>query len=273
MPATSRSPCRTAERSRSRGRSTASTSPPTAPSCVTDHKTGSDRNFTAISDADPTASGTRLQLPSYAAAALAVAERPDAVVRAEYSFFAAGKYKRVGYTFTPDDLGRGGAVARPCGRRHRVRPLSGDTRTPHVAVVRAVRVLRTRQARHRRAVGRVGSQAPRSAAAALVRRPRRRRPRRRRRVSEQLSFELLVAPIVATAVDDDATGRRRARTHHDRSRHEPVRRGGCRRRQDDPARRAGPRARPTRACRSRRSRRSRSPRRPPPTSAIGCAAS
>ncbi|HWM20807.1 MAG TPA: PD-(D/E)XK nuclease family protein [Ilumatobacteraceae bacterium] len=69
---------------------------------VTDYKTGSYRNFTEISDGDPTASGTRLQLPSYAAAALAVAERPDAVVRAEYSFFKTGKYRRIGYTFTPE---------------------------------------------------------------------------------------------------------------------------------------------------------------------------
>ena len=69
---------------------------------VTDHKTGSARSYRAISDTDPTASGTRLQLAAYAAAALALAARPDANVRAEYSFFGLGDYKRVGYTFTPD---------------------------------------------------------------------------------------------------------------------------------------------------------------------------
>ncbi|HEX4981312.1 MAG TPA: PD-(D/E)XK nuclease family protein, partial [Ilumatobacteraceae bacterium] len=68
---------------------------------VTDHKTGSARSYRAISDSDPTASGTRLQLAAYAAATLALAGRPDATVRAEYSFFASGEYKRVGYTFTP----------------------------------------------------------------------------------------------------------------------------------------------------------------------------
>jgi hypothetical protein len=68
---------------------------------VTDHKTGSARSYRAISDSDPTASGTRLQLAAYAAATLALAGRPDATVRAEYSFFKSGEYKRVGYTFTP----------------------------------------------------------------------------------------------------------------------------------------------------------------------------
>jgi RecB family exonuclease len=70
---------------------------------VTDHKTGRvSKLYAAISEADPTASGTRLQLPSYAAAALALAGQPDATVRAEYSFFGSGGFRRVGYTFTSE---------------------------------------------------------------------------------------------------------------------------------------------------------------------------
>ena len=103
----------------------------------------------------------------------------DAMVRAEYSFFAAGKYERVGYTFTPEIWAQ---VARSLG--HVVDGIeSGLYRRPGtalVAVVGAVRVLRTRRARHRRALGRVGPQAPRSTVAALVRRPRGRAESRRR---------------------------------------------------------------------------------------------
>jgi ATP-dependent helicase/nuclease subunit B len=66
---------------------------------VTDHKTGRSDRFRSISTDDPTAGGTMLQLPAYAAATLALTGRPDAPVRAEYSFFRAGGYKRVGYTF------------------------------------------------------------------------------------------------------------------------------------------------------------------------------
>jgi RecB family exonuclease len=70
---------------------------------VTDHKTGRvSKLYSAISDTDPTASGTRLQLPSYAAATLALTGQPGATVRAEYSFFRTGGYRRVGYTFTPE---------------------------------------------------------------------------------------------------------------------------------------------------------------------------
>ncbi|MEO6571802.1 MAG: PD-(D/E)XK nuclease family protein, partial [Ilumatobacteraceae bacterium] len=44
---------------------------------VMDHKTGSDRNFTHITADDPTESGTRFQLPVYAAAALAARNGDD----------------------------------------------------------------------------------------------------------------------------------------------------------------------------------------------------
>ncbi len=73
---------------------------------VTDHKTGKPDSFRGITSADPTAAGTKLQLPAYAAAALAreasigaTGHRP--AVMAEYGFFGKGKYARV--TATIDD--------------------------------------------------------------------------------------------------------------------------------------------------------------------------
>jgi ATP-dependent helicase/nuclease subunit B len=69
---------------------------------VTDHKTGRAKKYGAVGAADPTAGGTMLQLPAYAAATLALTGRADATVRAEYSFFRAGEYKRIGYTFGPE---------------------------------------------------------------------------------------------------------------------------------------------------------------------------
>jgi RecB family exonuclease len=66
---------------------------------VTDHKTGSTRSYKDISDDDPTAGGSKLQLPAYAAAALAMEGLPpDATVVAEYGFFAKGNYARKGAT-------------------------------------------------------------------------------------------------------------------------------------------------------------------------------
>jgi len=68
---------------------------------VTDHKTGRPAGFTDITNLDPTAGGTKLQLPAYAAAALALdaeqlggAEREPSVI-AEYGFFGKGDYSRV----------------------------------------------------------------------------------------------------------------------------------------------------------------------------------
>ncbi|HQZ33443.1 MAG TPA: PD-(D/E)XK nuclease family protein [Ilumatobacteraceae bacterium] len=71
---------------------------------VTDHKTGKPDSFRGITSADPTAAGTKLQLPAYAAAALAMTadahgttgHRP--AVTAEYGFFGKGKYARVAAT-------------------------------------------------------------------------------------------------------------------------------------------------------------------------------
>ncbi len=65
---------------------------------VTDHKTGRADNYTGLSDDDPTAGGTRFQLPVYAAAARALLGLPDARVHAEYAFFAKAKFRRIGIT-------------------------------------------------------------------------------------------------------------------------------------------------------------------------------
>jgi RecB family exonuclease len=88
---------------------------------VMDHKTGSDRNFKHITAADPTEGGTKFQLPTYAAAALALfgegsspsAENGGIGVTAEYDFFQGGGYRRLGYRFdatvwqqVADDLDR-----------------------------------------------------------------------------------------------------------------------------------------------------------------------
>ncbi|MFV0306490.1 MAG: PD-(D/E)XK nuclease family protein [Desertimonas sp.] len=62
---------------------------------VTDHKTGKADRFKDL-DTDPTIGGTHFQLPIYAAAARALTGRPDAPVRAEYSFFARGGFARHG---------------------------------------------------------------------------------------------------------------------------------------------------------------------------------
>lgn len=65
---------------------------------VTDHKTGRDDGFGTDPD-DPTAGGTRYQLPIYGAAALALAGSTPTdhdVVHAEYSFLERGRFRRIG---------------------------------------------------------------------------------------------------------------------------------------------------------------------------------
>jgi hypothetical protein len=70
---------------------------------VTDHKTGGSRSYRDITDADPTAGGTKFQLPAYAAAALALAgEGADTPVIAEYGFLGKADYERVTCTIGPD---------------------------------------------------------------------------------------------------------------------------------------------------------------------------
>ncbi|CAN5565827.1 hypothetical protein BH10ACT2_BH10ACT2_05020 [soil metagenome] len=69
---------------------------------VTDHKTGKADSFKEVSDADPTATGTKLQLPAYGAVALAIdGLAPGSPVLAEYGFLAAGNYARKTVTLTP----------------------------------------------------------------------------------------------------------------------------------------------------------------------------
>lgn len=58
---------------------------------VVDYKSGSERNFTDIGEGDPTASGTKLQLPVYAHAARAALGDPGTPVTAEYWFVRSGK--------------------------------------------------------------------------------------------------------------------------------------------------------------------------------------
>ena len=84
---------------------------------VMDHKTGTDRDFKQIGADDPTEGSTKFQLPTYAAAALALfgadGDSGDvASVHAEYDFFERGGYRRHGYSFdetvwehVADDLG------------------------------------------------------------------------------------------------------------------------------------------------------------------------
>ena len=70
---------------------------------VTDHKTGGATSYKGISEADPTAAGTRFQLPAYAAAALAITGMPAGTpVLAEYGFFAKGGFARVGGRLTTE---------------------------------------------------------------------------------------------------------------------------------------------------------------------------
>ncbi len=70
---------------------------------VTDHKTGSDRDFGKLAPDDPTLDGSKFQLPTYAAAAKRWTDAGDDVlVRAEYSMFRKGRFKRIGIEFDAD---------------------------------------------------------------------------------------------------------------------------------------------------------------------------
>ena len=72
---------------------------------VLDYKTGRPDHYTGLSEDDPDARGTRLQLVVYALAARLHEERPDAPVRAAYWFTTAkGGFKRIGYRVTADVL-------------------------------------------------------------------------------------------------------------------------------------------------------------------------
>jgi ATP-dependent helicase/nuclease subunit B len=83
---------------------------------VTDHKTGRADEYTCLSDDDPTAGGTRFQLPVYAAAARTLLGRPEARVRAEYAFFAKANFRRIGITLEDSTWARvGDELARVIG--------------------------------------------------------------------------------------------------------------------------------------------------------------
>ena len=69
---------------------------------VTDHKTGGAAAYRDLSADDPTAGGTRFQLPSYAAAARTRFGAPDTPVHAEYGLMRKGEYARPGYLVTTE---------------------------------------------------------------------------------------------------------------------------------------------------------------------------
>ncbi len=78
---------------------------------VTDHKTGGSSSYKEVSDDDPTAGGSKLQLPAYGVAALALAGQPPrSEVRAEYGFLGTGKYERIGAVLTPQVWDQVGVV-------------------------------------------------------------------------------------------------------------------------------------------------------------------
>ena len=69
---------------------------------VVDHKTGKVDSYKNITNVVPTSASTLFQLPAYAAGATHLMSAPDAPVRAEYSFFSRGGYRRIGYLFTDE---------------------------------------------------------------------------------------------------------------------------------------------------------------------------
>jgi ATP-dependent helicase/nuclease subunit B len=68
---------------------------------VVDYKTGSNRKFKDIGEADPTVGGTRLQLPVYAYAARAALDAEDAPVSAEYWFLRKDHGEQIELPLTP----------------------------------------------------------------------------------------------------------------------------------------------------------------------------
>jgi ATP-dependent helicase/nuclease subunit B len=68
---------------------------------VVDYKTGSTRSFKDLREEDPTARGSKLQLPVYAYAARAALGAPTAPVSAEY-WFVGTHDDRIGVPLTPD---------------------------------------------------------------------------------------------------------------------------------------------------------------------------
>ena len=78
---------------------------------VVDYKTGRSERYAGLSEDEPDARGTKLQLVVYALAARLHQGAPDAPVRSEYWFTSArGGFTRVGYPVTPQVLARVGAT-------------------------------------------------------------------------------------------------------------------------------------------------------------------
>jgi ATP-dependent helicase/nuclease subunit B len=76
---------------------------------VVDYKTGRPDDYLKLSEVNPDDLGRRLQLAVYGQAARMLMGTPEADVRAEYWFVSAkGKFRRVGYSVTPDVLARVG---------------------------------------------------------------------------------------------------------------------------------------------------------------------
>lgn len=72
---------------------------------VVDYKTGKTDSYSGLSEADPDARGTKLQLVVYALAARAHQGRREAQVRSAYWFISArGGFRRVGYPVTAEVL-------------------------------------------------------------------------------------------------------------------------------------------------------------------------
>ncbi|WP_146067248.1 PD-(D/E)XK nuclease family protein [Arthrobacter sp. ZGTC212] len=70
---------------------------------VIDYKTGKSEKYKKLTAENPTAGGTRFQLPVYGLFARRFQQDPAAEVRAEYRFLTtAGNYASVGYTVGPD---------------------------------------------------------------------------------------------------------------------------------------------------------------------------
>ncbi len=76
---------------------------------VVDYKTGRPDDYLKLSEDNPDDLGRRLQLAVYGQAARLLMGTPDADVIAQYWFVSAkGRFKRVGYSVTPDVLARVG---------------------------------------------------------------------------------------------------------------------------------------------------------------------
>jgi RecB family exonuclease len=78
---------------------------------VTDYKTGRSARFAKLSEDNPVAAGTKLQLPVYGLAGRLHVGDPGAPVRADYWFTsAAGGWQRIGYELTDEVLAHTVAV-------------------------------------------------------------------------------------------------------------------------------------------------------------------